>query len=45
MSCSQPNISTSTPITNKRASPDNPDDLPATEKKEDKSGDEIQFLI
>ena len=29
--CSQPNISTSTPITNKRASPDSPDDLPATE--------------
>jgi hypothetical protein len=40
MSCSQPNISTSTPITNKRASPDSPDDLPATEKqKKDKSGD------
>ena len=33
-SCSQPNISTSTPITNKRASPDSPDDLPATEKQE-----------
>jgi hypothetical protein len=27
-------ISTSTPITNKRSSPDNPDDLPATEKQE-----------
>ena len=34
ISCSQPNISTSTPITNKRASPDSPDDLPATEKQE-----------
>ena len=46
ISCSQLNISTSTPITNKRASPDNPDDLPATEKqKKDKSGDETQFLI
>ena len=34
ISCSQQNISTSTPITNKRASPDSPDDLPATEKQE-----------
>ena len=34
ISCSQPNISTSTPITNKRASPDSPDDLPTTEKQE-----------
>jgi hypothetical protein len=34
ISCSRPNISTSTPITNKRASPDSPDDLPATEKQE-----------
>jgi hypothetical protein len=34
ISCSQPNISTSTPNTNKRASPDSPDDLPATEKQE-----------
>ena len=34
ISCSQPNISTSTPITNKRASPDSPDDLPGTEKQE-----------
>ena len=33
-SCSQSNISTSTPITNKRASHDSPDDLPATEKQE-----------
>ena len=37
ISCSQPNISTSTPITNKRASPDSPDDLPATEKQEIKT--------
>ena len=34
ISYSQPNISTSTPITNKRASPDTPDDLPAKEKQE-----------
>ena len=34
ISCSQPNISTSTPITNKRASPNRPDDLPGTEKQE-----------
>jgi hypothetical protein len=34
ISCSQPNISTSTPITNRRASPDSPDDHPATEKQE-----------
>jgi hypothetical protein len=44
--CSQPNISTSTPNTNNGASPDSPDDLPATEKQEkDKSGYETQFLI
>ena len=42
ISCSQPNISTSTPITNKRASPDSPDEK---NKKKDKSGDETQFLI
>ena len=34
ISCSQPSISTSTPITNKRASPDSLDDLPATAKQE-----------
>ena len=46
ISCSLPNISTSTPITNNRASPDSPDDLLATEKLEkDKSGDESPFLI
>ena len=34
ISCFQPNISTSTPITNKGASHDRPDDLLATEKQE-----------
>ena len=37
ISCSQPNISTSTPITYKGASSDSPDDLAATEKLEKKT--------
>ena len=46
ISCCQPNISTSTPITNKRASPDSPDDSQQQKnKKKDKLGDETQFLI
>lgn len=44
ISSSQPNISTSTPITNKRASPDSPDDLPATEKRQNNRRNSISDL-
>jgi hypothetical protein len=46
ISSSQPNISTSTPITNKRASPDSPmTSRQQKNKKKDKSGDETPFPI
>jgi hypothetical protein len=44
ISYSQPNISTSTPITNKRASPDSPADLPATEKRQIRRPNSISDL-